>query len=238
MQTTFKSTNQSAESKSYSSNKSLRPREAREMLRPYLDFANMFDPSRDIRPPWVFPNGGLGDPLSRELLSKVRERFPIPSQVLSKMKKRGRGYVAGWIPDPSAREGGWRLPTLTLFEDFYAIREALRQIATQLSDSPNRPIFVRTPMAHILRIRADGTLQRSGVHDGLLGILQCVDARRIRICPVSKCGRLFFAWRRDKGACSTKCCNIWNVLKSRSPEKAVQYKIGRIRNAEAREGKS
>jgi len=209
--------------------------EARAALQPYLDFANLLDQSRELPAPYTLV-GGVHGLLFDELRAKAREQFPVPPDVQSKMKKRGRGRIVGWLPDPSAPGGGWRLDILFLYETFYAVRETARRVADTLSKSPtNRPVssIPIPPRAGMLKVRDDGTVQRwHGVYEGFLAQLERVDARRISRCPI--CGKLYYAWRSDKGACSPKCCNNWNVLKSRSPEKATQYKISRIREAEAR----
>jgi hypothetical protein len=48
---------------------------------------------------------------------------------------------------------------------------------------------------------------------------------RIRRCPV--CSMLYFAARRDKGACSPRCLNVHRVRKFRSPDKQAQYEFNR-----------
>jgi hypothetical protein len=226
-------------SKPYTRSELLAPRKAQEALQPFLDFGNLLEPSRELLPPWMLPDQGFGGRLCEELSAKVREQFPVPPDVISQMKRRGR--VAGWLPDFAFSGGGWRLDILTLYEQFHAIRDTLRRIVDWLSESladrPQRSLTVQTPSARQLKVRQDGGVQQSGdVYDGFLALLEYVEVRRIRACPV--CRKFYYAWRSDKEACSPGCCNRWSVRKSRAPEKTAQYKINRIKKAEAREQRS
>jgi hypothetical protein len=229
------------ESKSYRRKELLLPKNALLALKPYLDFANLLDPARELPAPHLLPDGGLGGPLSEELSTAVRKngQFAVPPEISSKMK-RGRGRIIGWIKDDSAPEGGWRLDLLSLYEVFYAIRELARGVADAFllrKDKTESVPSISIPLkGRVLKVREDGTLkQRGDVFEGFLALLQRVDAGRIARCPIPKCGKLYYKWRADKGACSEKCCTILNTENSRAPEKAAKYKENRIRAAERRE---
>lgn len=228
--------------KPYSRKGLLRPREAEKALRPYLDFANLLDSSRELPTPYRVPPFGdgssdddiVGRQLFQELSRKARERFPVPPNVLSNIK-RGRGRILGWLPDPEAPEAGWRLDVLSLYETFYAVRETGRRIVEALSQPPRRGDAWRvviSPKPRTLRIGRDGTVQQSSdLFEGFLGALERIDATRLKRCPV--CANLYYAWRMDKGGCSERCCNILNVRKSRSTDKVQQYKYNKYKKAEA-----
>jgi hypothetical protein len=220
------------------STKPYKPQKAQEALQPYLDFANLLGQSRELPPPYALKDDGFGGSLFEEVLGSLKSsgRFRVPLRVLSKVR-RGRGRLVGWLRDAAAPEGGWRLSILSLYENFYAIRETARRIAEAVSASGSALSIPIPPRAGMLKVREDGTLQPvRGVYEGFLDLLERVDVTRIRRCPV--CQNLYYAWRKDKGACSENCCNVWNVRNSRSPEKAAEYKFNRIKAGENRERQS
>ncbi len=55
--------------------------------------------------------------------------------------------------------------------------------------------------------------------------LEAVEPLRIRGCPI--CSRLFFASRKDKGACSPRCLNTFRVREFRNPDKTREYEYNR-----------
>jgi hypothetical protein len=73
-----------------------------------------------------------------------------------------------------------------------------------------------------------------------LSDLNGTDLSRIRRCPV--CRRLFFARRRDKGACSPPCLNVNRVQTFRSLQKRKEYRDNRkwneYRKSEMKEKRS
>jgi hypothetical protein len=205
-------------------------------MQTFIDFANLLGPAEELPEPSTFQSAGKDRMLLERLVAKVAQEFPVPIESIrdDKPDREREPYQGlaevGCLPLGDGPPVYWPLLRENLYVLFYSIRETLRLIATRRPIQANVcvQLLIFEPLSRALEVESDGRvrLMHDLYQDVFLEALQRLDARRIRICPI--CGQLYWAWRRDKGACSDTCMNINNVRKFRSPDKAQQYKESRI----------
>lgn len=152
---------------------------------------------------------------------------------------RFRTIESGWSPDDIAK-------VRELARSVRSVLDAIASATKQGSDNMRagqKAEWHKLPPINLPDMRVSPALALSD--DGravvlpdpyrqFLNDLNGVETFRIRNCPV--CQRLFFAYRKDKGACSPGCLSINRVRTFRNPAKQAQYRQNRKFN-ESRKSK-
>jgi hypothetical protein len=102
---------------------------------------------------------------------------------------------------------------LQLYRLFYPIRKCLDAFADSHLMAGKLRVIDMPATVSIFIAPDDDISVFQGITGQFLKELIGTDPRRIRRCPI--CSRIYYAWRRDKGACSPRCCDTYYARKFR-----------------------
>lgn len=231
-------------------NKRRSKRYRRTQLDDFLDLANLLPADATLpEPRLAHGDSDLLYQLTRRFLStfsRRRSALALREEVFYLAKETSPVGIIDADPTVRAR---WRShDRLFLYDLFYSVRETLEKLViasegVSTGGVLQTPLMVNLPtFGRALTIDEKGKLvrYRDVFYDNFLdGCLIGKDLTRLRRCPI--CGKFFWAWRKDKGACSPPCLDTNRVRNSRHPGKRGRYAKNRIRNKlakETRESKS
>ena len=125
-------------------------------------------------------------------------------------------------------------------EELLAIAEQLREIEPDIDREVVEPILVSIgSFGRALAIGPDRRIQRyrDVFYDVFLEALVGQEIERLKRCPISTCGNLFWAVPKNKGACSERCLVRHRVQKFRAKQKEYESKRqhNKRRNFKAKE---
>ncbi len=110
--------------------------------------------------------------------------------------------------------------------ELYFLVCGLREMLGRIVEFPKGPRRLRSPSPFLLdsiRISESGRIDTSPATPWRHFVLALheIEAFRIKRCPI--CSAFFFAWRKDKHACSDRCLKAWNQRQYRLNRKRYEH---------------
>ncbi len=151
------------------------------------------------------------DQLEQEL---IHQRLPELSTAHSKeqlehaLTRRSEEDVARALELSS--EERRRMLLVRMYRIFYSVRRAFESLVPRddVQNARRRRIYLPPPATDtLIEVNQDATIGLGPDHyrDFLNDLTSSGDISRIRRCPI--CRKFYWAWRKDKGACSKGCLN-------------------------------